>query len=288
MYRLFVSLAALLMAVPAFAQSPQSQIGGWVRLDALRYGNFFQATGGAPEEDVLALLGEVGGNLHFSKDLRAYASYQYLHYDQSSLDKSDGFRIGLQSEGQPHAFNVYAEKLRDRPTADVGDVVDRAGITSLAGEYSYRFLEDWQASIDGEVQQQEFELTPARDNDFHSLGAAIRWRGSRLFSPEIGYRTAERDVDDPTFSYDQDDLYLQIRSALSPDLYVSVRFRDRDRSYPNSGREDQRRQIAAAADWSTSRNLTWNFYYSFETVDVNLADSDFDTSLLMAGITWRF
>ena len=288
-YRVVVFLVAVATSLSAFAQSqPQRTFGFWLKGQALLFGNFFQAPDGTPEDDVLAGLGEVGANLNLSNDLRAYASYNYLAYDDEQLDKSDGFRVGLQREGTPHAFNVYAEQLRDRPTFDVGDVFDRADITTLAGEYSYRFLKDWQASVDGEMQQQDFELTPARENDFHAIGGAIRWRGSRLFSPEIGFRTGERDVNDETLSYEQDDLYLQIRSAVTPDLYVSVRFRDRSRDYPNIGREDERRQFVASADWSTSRSLTWNFYYSYETVDVNIPDRDFDTSLLAAGLTWRF
>ena len=291
--KLLVTLSLVLaVAVSAYAQpaANQSPFGFWLKGQALLYGNFFQAPEGTPEEDVLAGLAEVGASYRVSRTmpLRVYGSYNYLKYDDEVLDKSDGFRAGLRLEGRPHAFDVYAEKLNDRPTFDVGDVFDRADIRTVAGEYSYRFLDDWQASVDGELQEQSLELTPARDNDYHAAGAAIRYRGFRAFSPEIGFRTGTRDVNDDTLSYDQRDLYLQVRSNLTPALYLSVRYRDRERQYDAIGREDSRRQLAAGLDWTSSPNLTWNFYYAHENTDTNLAGHDFDTSLLLAGLTWRF
>ena len=285
-----LSLGLALSAAAQATSNQQPAFGVWLKGQALLYGNFFQAPEGTPEDDVLAGLAEIGASYRLSRatPLRVYASYNYLKYDDESLDKSDGFRAGLRLEGRPHAFDVYAEELRDRPTFDVGDVFDRADIRTVAGEYSYRFLDDWSASVDGELQKQDYEFTPARDNDFHALGAAIRYRGFRAFSPEIGYRVGERDVNDDTLSYDQRDLYLQIRSNLTPALYLSIRFRDREREYAAIGREDTRRQLSAGVDWTTSPHLTWNVYYARENTDVNLEGRDFDTSLLLAGLTWRW
>jgi hypothetical protein len=302
-YRIVVCVVTSLLAVAAFAQQkpstppPEEQplFGFWLKGHAMLFNNFFQAAEGTPQDDVRAGLAEVGASLRLTPDVRGYASYNYLHYDEEELDHSDGIRVGARKEGAPHAFDVYAEQLNNRPSFDVGDTFDRADVRTFAGEYSYRFLRDWQASVDGELQHQSFEVTEERDNDFQAVGAAIRYRGWRMFSPEVGFRRGERDVDDATQSYDQRDLYLQIRSSLSPAVYLSLRYRDRTREYatglvtsPNFGREDKRRQVLLAADWTTSEHLTWNFYYSQEDVDVNQPGRDFDTSLLLAGLTWKF
>ena len=269
--------------------------GIWVRGQGQQYQNFFQAPEGSEEQDVSALLGEIGASFEVGRDLSVYGLVNTLRYDQDELDASNGIRVGLRRQGRPHSFDVYAEQLQDRPSFDVGDEFDRADIRTVAGEYALRVGDDWQISVDGELQQQQFEVTPARDNDFGAFGGAVRWRGSRLFSPEIGVRFGERDVDDETLSYDQRDLYLQIRSSITPDLYVSLRYRDRSREYStglvtstNFGREDERKQIALGTDWTFIPSLTLNLYAARETVDVNLAGRDFDTALYAAGLTWRY
>jgi hypothetical protein len=299
MYRTALSavlVTLLFSATHAVAQTRNDDVWQfWVKGQGQFYGNFFQSPEGSPETDVRALLGEIGASVGLGRSLRAYGQVNHLRYDEEGLDSSNGIRLGLRMQGTPHAFDVFAEQLSDRPSFDVGDEFDRADIRTVAGEYSLRVVEDWQISIDGELQEQEFEITPARDNEFGAIGAAVRWRGSRIFSPEIGLRTGERDVNDATLSYDQRDAYLQIRSSLTPALYLSVRFRDRRREYStdavgssNFGREDKRRQIAASADWTTSEALTWNLYVARENVDTNVEGRDFDTSLAIVGVTFRF
>lgn len=289
------SVAAQKKRTPPPRKEPQWQF--FVKSNFQSYDNFFQAAEGTPQADVTALLAEAGASVGLSDrtPLRLYGSVNRLHYLDEGLDASNGIRIGLRSNGKPHAFDVYAETLTNRPTFEVGDEFAAADIRTLAGEYSYRFLEDWQVSADGELQQQEFDTAANRDNDFHSLGGAVRWRGSRLFSPEIGLRYGQRDVDDPALSYDQRDLYVQIRSQPAPEIYLSLRYRDRSRDYStnnplagNFNREDARHQIAATADWTFMPSWTLNLYASRENVDVNQAGRDFDTSLYLAGVTWHF
>jgi hypothetical protein len=294
MFRVWIVAVLVVFAATASAQQPEPAWDFWLKGQVLNYDNFFQAPEGSPEADVTALFGEVGASVRITGPLRAYGHVNTLHYDDDALDNSNGIRLGLRQEGRPHAFDVYGEQLMDRPTFDVGDEFDRADIRTFAGEYSYRFMDDWQVSVDGELQNQEFELTPARDNDFHAAGAAVRWRGSRLLSPEIGFRTGERDVDDATLSYDQRDLYLQLRSSPTPSLYISLRYRDRTREYstgdalsPNFGREEDRTQWALGTDWTFTRNLALNLYAARENVDSNIAGRDFDTALYVIGLTWR-
>lgn len=268
-----------------------------LKLQGLYFENFFQAPAGTEGDNVLGALGELGASLRLSRrsPLRLYGSVDYTHYDEEGLDASNGFRVGLRSDGRPHGFNVSADVEQDRPTFDVGDEFDRADVTTFSGEYTLRFADDWQAGVEGQLQEQEFDLTPTRNNDFNAVGASLRYRGWRRFSPEIGFRTGERDVEDEALSYEQGDLWLQIRSSISPALYLSVRFRDRSREYTgasvlssNFGREDDRRQLAASADYRTSEVMTLNFYAAHEDTESNIAGKDFDTSLIAAGVTFGF
>lgn len=300
MYRATLLLSISLLAATAAGQEatrldPDRMWQFWLKGQGQLYENFFQATAGAEEESVSALFAEAGASVGLSGPLRAYGSVSTLRYDDSELDSSHGVRLGLRRDGQPHSFDVHVEQQMNRPTFDVGDEFDRADVRSLGGEYFWRFTDDWQVSADGELQQQENDISENLDNEFRSVGAAVRWRGSRLFSPEIGVRVGERDVDDATQSYDQQETYLQIRSSVTPALYLSLRLRNRSRDYStglasssNFGRGDDRRQIALGAEYSFTPHLALDFYGARESVDSNRAGRDFDTGLWALGVTWRF
>ena len=287
MYR--ITLALLILAAPlALAQQPPQNDPVWqfwVRGNGQLYENFFQSANDG--ENVTALQGEAGASLGVSPGIRVYGSANYLHFLDDNIEGSPGVRVGVRGDRRPHGFDVYAEHLSNRPSFDL-DEFQGADISRLNGEYSYRFLDDWQASVDGELEQQSFDEAPERDNDFHQLGAAIRWRGSRVFSPEIGFRTGERQVEDDLQSYDQNEKYLQIRSQATERLYLSVRFRDRKRDYQNTAREDERRQIAVSADYTLFPDVILNFYGTREWVDTTQPGRDFTSGLFFAGMTYRF
>ncbi len=280
-------MSRVLMVIAVLAALPaQAQWEFFVRGNGQLYENFFQAPKGSPEEDVTAVQGEVGASVGLTKALTAYGQINLLHYNDDTLEDSPGGRIGLRGDARPHSFDVYLEKLNNRPSFELDEFAG-ADVTRVYGEYAYRFLKDWQVSVDGDFEQQEYD-NQLRDNDYQQLGAAVRWRRSRLFSPEIGARRGERDVNDPLQSYDQSEWYLQIRSQPSPKWYLSARYRDRTRDYQNVDREDKRRQINFGADYSMTEHLVLNFYGAKEDVDSSAAGHDFDSGFFLAGVTWKF
>ena len=294
-----VVIAMCLLALPLAAQQPddvgkqqQPQPEGrewefWVRGNGQSFANFFQAPEGQPEETVTAFGAEVGASARLTGPLRVFGHVNYLHFNESTLEGSPAFRLGLRGDFRPHAFEVYAEQLSNRPSFELDEFVG-ADVTRVAGEYSYRFLEDWQASVDAELEQQDLGGAPGRDNQYAGVGAAIRWRGSRIFSPELGFRTGERDVDDNIQSYGQSEVYLQVRSQLTDALYLSGRIRQRKRDYANQPREDERRQFAASADYTLTPNWVLNFYGATEDNDTSVADRDSSWGFFLAGVTYKF
>ena len=294
-----VVIAMCLLALPLAAQKPddvgkqkQPQPEGrewefWVRGNGQSFANFFQAPEGQPEETVTAFGAEVGASARLTGPLRVFGHVNYIHFNESTLEGSPAFRLGLRGDLRPHAFEVYAEQLSNRPSFELDEFVG-ADVTRLAGEYSYRFLDDWQASVDAELEQQDLGGAPGRDNQYAGVGAAIRWRGSRIFSPELGFRTGERDVDDNIQSYGQSEVYLQVRSQLTDALYLSGRIRQRKRDYANQPREDERRQFAASADYTLTPNWVLNFYGATEDNDTSVADRDSSWGFFLAGVTYKF
>jgi hypothetical protein len=301
--KILTAFFIVLFAIPVLAQEEreekkerddpqQDRFRTELRLNGWWFGNFFQASDDAAEEDVLAGSAEA----RFIANTGVFSPYlhlNYLQYDESALDSPYGGRVGARTVSGKHDLDLFVDHQIDRPTFDIGDTFDTADVTRFVADYKLRFVDDWQAGIEGEVQQQRFDVSEAKDNDFTAVGASLRWRGSRVFSPEVGYIVGERDVDTESESYDQTDLYFQVRSAPTPSLYLSARYRIREREYTNPdpgtfAREDDRDQITLSADLRTSDHLTWNFYYAVEDAESSILGRDFTTQTALLGLTIGF
>lgn len=285
----------LSLATPSFAQS-DAGLRTELRLNGWMFENFFQSSDPATEEDVSAL----GAELRVAGGSRTgwspYARANYLKYDDEGLDATYGGRVGIALNGNPHSFDAYADHQLDRPTFDIGDVFDRADVTTVGAEYRYRFTRNWEAGVEGQFQQQSFQELTIKDNEYAGYGGSLRYRGfGSIISPEIGFMFGEREVDDPTETYDQDETYIQLRSAPSSAVYLSLRYRMREREYTtvdplasNFGRTDDRNQWTFSADWRLTPRLALNGYYSDETSDSSREGRDFNTKLYMVGVTVGF
>lgn len=267
-----------------------------LRLQGYHFDNFFQAGDSALEEDIQAGGAELRLATRLSRvhPVDAYVRGNYLVYDDDRLDRTWGGRVGLQQNGRVHSFDAHVDRQLDRPTFDVGDQFARADIATFSGSYSNRFHPSWQFGVNGLHSDESFELAPEKDSDFTAGGATLRYRGfGSAFSPEIGFLAGDRNVVDPNEDYRQNDYVLQIRSAPVRPLYLSLRYRHRERDYRiddpdarNFGRDDERRQWALTAELATGSVVRWTLYATHEDVDSTRPSRDFDTSLILLGITF--
>lgn len=263
-----------------------------LRLQGLFFDNFFQAPEGFSQDDVSAWAAELRLAAPLGEELEGYGQLSFVTYEDP-LEESPGVKLGLRSDARPHGFDLFVEYLDQRPTGDVGFLVEQADIGRAAGEYVFRPTRDWQLTGLAGYEQQDFAISQGKDNTFLEAGGAVRYRGfGSGFSPEVGATFGERDADDPAEDHDQQDLFVKIRSAPSPRAYLTLRYRHRTRDYVvgdrldrNFGREDTRAQWVATADLRTGEVLTWNLYYSYEDAESTLASREFTTSLLAAGVT---
>lgn len=260
----------------------------------LHFGNFFQLTDPAQEEDVNAGQAELRLAMRFSPadPTEGYLQAGFIEFDGEGLDSSTRGRIGVRRAGAVNDFDVYSDLQRDRPTFDVGNEFARADVDSVHAEYARRLTRAWQVGIEGDHQEQSFDLAPQKDNRFRSAGASVRYRGfGSVFSPEIGVHLGNRDVEDDEEDYDQEEIYLQVRSVPTPRLYLSLRYRDRTRDYEindpdsrNFGRTEDRSQWALTAEFQSSRRVSWTFYGTWEDVDSSRPGRDFDHSLALLSL----
>ena len=291
-------LAALAAAAPAPAQPPpweEPVFGSELRLYGFQYDNFFQAPDGAPKEEVTLtrVEGRFGARPSDASPYELYARGRFDSYSDG-LDEAWAVGAGLRFDRDPHEADLYLEHEQDRPVFDVGDEFDRANVLRLAGEYGYRVTEAWQVTGLAELRQEEFDQTTGKDNDFVSGGAALRYRGWGYdVSPELGVELGQRSADDPNEDHDQRDVWLKIRSIPFEDLYLSLRFRVRDREYTvgdpaasNFGREDDRWDATLAADYTLLDWLGINGYVAYEDAESTKESRNYDWLLAGVGLTF--
>lgn len=296
---LAVLVLAALAAGPAPAQPPPAWeepiFGSELRLYGFLFDNFFQAPEGVPEEEVT--LARVEGRFAARpSEASPYELYARGRFDSYSDGLEEAWAVGggLRFDRRPHEADVYLEYEEDRPVFEVGDEFDRANVLRASGEYGWRFTDAWQATALGELRREEFDRTPRKDNDFVSGGAALRYRGWGYdLSPELGVELGRRSADHPNEDHDQRELWIKVRTIPVEDLYLSLRFRVRDREYSvddpaasNFEREDDRRDVTLAADYTWTDWLGINGYVAYEDADSTKESRVYEWLLAGAGVTF--
>lgn len=286
---LVVAAALPLIAQPADSDTPRL----WrseLELQYYRFGNFFQAREGQPEETLNGYGAEYRAAYRAHPDSPDfYAHLNVLNYAGDHGQTGYGGRLGIAHYGSIHQYNVYLDRQENGFAFDVGDRTAAATVTSLGGSYVYRFVKNWQAGVDGYFEKQRFDIETGFENDYKSAGAQIRYRGfGRIFQPRLGVGLGNRDVRDEDESYDERYWYAQINSVPHPRVTASLRYRSRMRDYAQSAREDTRNQWRLNAQVRQSERISWTGSYTRESVDDNRAGRDFDTDTLFAGVIVGF
>lgn len=267
-----------------------------VRLQSMLFGNFYQATPPAAEEDVRGLGLEYRAAYRAWKDTDVYGHVNFLNFDEDGKKNTYGGRVGLTQDGERQDFNVYVDHGENRSTFDIVGATDTGDVTTIGGEYAFRVTDDWQLGAEAEHERQRFGQTRARENDATSVGANVRYRGfGYKFMPEIGYVTGSRDVVDETENYDDSYWYVQLVSSPTRKLYLSLNYRDRAREYTTRdvtsskfGAEETRGQWTASASYRATDQVAYILYYSTEDTASSRPGRDFNTDFLLLAVSVGF
>ncbi|MFL6248789.1 MAG: hypothetical protein ACJ74H_22390 [Thermoanaerobaculia bacterium] len=267
-----------------------------VRLLSMLFGNFYQATVPALEEDVRGVGVEYRAAYRAWKDTDVYGHLNVLDFDEQGKKTSYGGRAGVTHDGERHDYNIYVDHGENRSTFDIAGVTDTGAVTTLTGEYAFRMTEDWQLGAEAEYEQQRFGHTHERENDATSVGANVRYRGfGYKFMPEVGYVTGSRDVVDETESYDDSYWYVQLVSSPNRRIYLSLSYRDRLRDYTTRditsskfGAEETRGQWTGSASYRATDRVAYILYYSQEDTASSRPGRDFDTDFLLLAVSVGF
>lgn len=285
---LFILAATPLLAQPE-ERGAYRPFRSEVELQFFRFGNFFQAGEGTPEQSVNGLGAEYRAawrRTETAPDL--YAHVNVLRYSGGASDTSYSGRVGVVHYGRVHSYNVYLDRMENGYAFDLEETAATANITSVSGYYLNRITRDWQVGANAYLERQRFDVQTGIENDYRSVGVQARYRGfGDLFQPRVGYVKGERDVDDPNGSYDEDYWYIQVVSEPYPQTTVSLRYRDRTRDYQNVSREDDRNQWLARAAYRQNERLSWAASLAREDV-TSTSGRDFETTTFYVGLIYGF
>jgi hypothetical protein len=278
---------------PPDAPAPQ-KVEAQLRFNGSYFDNFFQASEGLPEENVLSggVEAHLAARLRPAGPLQAYGHASYEGY--RGFGPSTGLALGLRSDDRPGSFDLAMQYHHGRPSRDVGDVLDRADDAGVVAEYSYRVVDDLQLTALADARREWYDLAPQKRNDLFNLGAAARYRGWRELSPEIGFRWGRRGVQDDNEDLKQREVFVRLRWTPTSAVYLSLRYRRRHRDYvvddpgrSNFGREDHREQWTLSADIRLSRHWSWGAYLAREESDSTRDTGVFTTQLATVSLALR-
>ena len=200
---------------------------------------------------------------------------------------------GFRFDGERHFVEVQAELAANRAATDVEDDPDPADVERFDGAYDVRLSKSWQVGTSGRLEQRTHDA-PGRDSELLDLDAGLRWRGwGSVFSPEVGLARARKTADRDNEEYTQRDLFARVRSRPIDRLYLSLRYRYREREYDvasptasNFGREDERDEWTLRADVTAAAFAILNLEYVWMDGESSRADKSFESSELSFGVTF--
>lgn len=297
---LFVAAIAFCVITPLSAQPLGRQGAGpfrqELRFQSMLFGNFYQATNAALEEDVRGTGVEYRAAYRAWKDTDVYGHVNFLTFDEKGKKNTYGGRLGVQYDGERQEFNAYVDHGENRSTFDIVGVTDTGDVTTIGASYSIRVTDDWQLGAELEHDSQRFAVTHTRENDATELGVNVRYRGfGYKFMPEIGYASGSRDVKDITENYDDSYWYVQAVSSPTRKVYLSLAYRDSTREYTTRditsskfGADETRGQWTASGSYRATNQVAYILYFTHETNESSRPDHDFDSDFLLLAVSVGF
>ena len=256
--------------------------------------NFFQAAAGEPREDILAGTGELWMSLPLDRwSAGMHASVGGTFY--GNFDPSYALLAGAHLGRRVHRVEGTVSYRARSPRMEVGDTLGFADVLFASTSYALRPTRILELRALAEVDHQAYHRTRDRDNRALQVGAGARYLGfGYAFSPEIGAARGRRDVRVEAEDYDERSFWVTLRSAPTPDYYVSLRYRNRWREYSgrdpasrNLGREDERRDLTLTVDISLSDRWSWTAYASSQDASSTNVARSFRAHYLLTSLSYR-
>lgn len=300
---------ALLPGLPGLlhGQAEGDRFQSRLTLRALEFDNFFLMSEDSSRQRMRAAEVDLRLSTRVNARLSAYLDLEYILYE--SVDPSSGVTGGLRFDGSSHRFHGYVQGLRkarprgaasddgrrDHPASLIANELDEADILGVGGEYSILPIRALQLGSTANFQRLSFDSL-AGSTDFYEYGVSLRYRGiGYVLHPEVGAswgeRRAARDEDD----LGQRALYVRITSIPVDFLYLSARYRMRERDYgidsptaTNFAREDSHRQWTFSANVKVGEHVGLNAYHALETARSTLLDRDYTSRSSSVGVSFTF
>lgn len=286
---LFLAAASPLTAQPDYRGTPR-EFRHEIQMQLFRFDNFFQARGGAPEENVTAAGFEYGVAWRAAERAPDFFGALYaVNYGRDGMETSFGGRAGAAWYGSAHSFYGYVDHTQNGWAFDIEETTANADITALFANYSYRLHEGWQIGASTWNDRTTFDVETGYEGTYNQLEGDVRYRGfGQIFEPRVGYAIGHRSVENEIDSYDHRHWFVELRTRPHSGVDLSLRYRHRTRDYENVDRSEDRPQVQLRATFRQSQRLAWTMTLTSEDVNSSVPGRDFETSRLFAGVTIGF
>jgi hypothetical protein len=300
-----ITLSILLLgAAPTAAQLPDpdapagketvlARIQAELRVQGAWSENFGQAPAGAVGRDLVGTVSDLSASVPLGGGTRLFMLVGGSFYEGFDPGKTAGGGIRWTGDGQ--ALELALTSDWGVPRVDIGDELGFADVVRGRASWATRPWPAIQLSMNADVHRERYPIHPDRRSEVYEGGAALRFRGfGSVFSPEAGAAFSGRSVLQQMEDYAQRSVWLTLRTAPASWLYLSTRYRHRERNYAaedpgarNFGRQDLRHQVTVSASVGLGRGWSWTTYYAQEEATSTLPSRSFETRHVSSGLAVR-
>lgn len=265
-----------------------------LRTGGAYWANFLQAPTGAPPKNVQSGTGEIRlSHPSVAPNLELLGGVGGTWY--SEFDPGWSLFGSARWDNRLHRMD-WSVFFRGRsPRIEVGDTLGFADVVATSASYAIRPVRSIQLRVLAELDRQSYHRSTERNNRGFRVGGAARYYGFGYeFSPEAGATLGNRDVSLDEEDHDERVLWLTLRSTLRPEVYLSLRYRNRFREYTgrnpasrNLDRRDSRQDLTLTVDVTLSDRWSWTAYLSHQDAHSTNESRIFQTQYLLTSVAYR-
>jgi hypothetical protein len=258
------------------------------------WANFLQAPTGAHEKNVQSVNGEIRiSHPSVTSNLELLGSAGGTWY--SEFDPGWSMSGSARWGNRLHRMDWTVSFRGRSPRVEVGDTLGFADVAATSASYAIRPVRSIQLRVLAELDRQSYHRWTERSNRGLQMGGSARYYGfGYKLSPEVGVTLGNRDVSLDEEDHDERVLWVTLRSVLKPELYLSLRYRNRFREYTgrdpasrNFGRRDGRQDLALTVDVTLSDRWSWTAYLSHQDAHSTNESRIFQTQHLLTSVAYR-
>lgn len=261
--------------------------------------NTFQATAGAPKEEVFTTSPSIKFDygLVREKESTLTARLRFQYNIVSGIDDANFYELdgALNYTWGPNSVEVRSFNNIDKVAFISNGKNVESNSYGVRSTYSRVINKRTSFKLQYEFAYQNFKNSPGRDNFFNEISGDVRYRFKSYFRPGIGFEIGRRDADSSNQERNEFAPVFLVISSINKRVWSRFRYRYRIRDYTtdnreddNFSREDRRHDLREDLNIRLHRKWWLSLFASYINNDSTREGRDFDSFEIGAGIFYRF